>query len=57
MAKPTKSLVCPTKTQISMASAQSDQSLLCALWVANDPVLLHAHSEDSNQTGQMARLI
>ena len=28
------------------ASAQSDQSLLCAQWVAKGPVLLHADSED-----------
>ena len=27
------------------ASTQSDQSSLCALWVANDPVLLQADSE------------
>ena len=30
------------------ASAQSDQSSLCALWVAKDPVLLHADREDSD---------
>ena len=28
------------------ASAQSDQSLLCAQWVAKDPRFLHADSED-----------
>ena len=38
-------------------SAQSDQSLLCAQWVAKDPRFLHADSEDSDQTGQMPRLI
>ena len=35
------------------ASAQSDQSSLCAQWVANDPVLLHADSEDSDQAGRI----
>ena len=45
------------------ASAQSDQSSLCAHWVAKVPMLLHANSEDqyliedSDQTGQMPRLI
>ena len=33
------------------ASAQSDQSSLCAQWVAKDPSFLHADSEDSDQTG------
>ena len=39
------------------ASAQSDQSSLCALWVAKDPRVLHADSEDSDPTGRMPRLI
>ena len=39
------------------ASAQSDQSLLCTQWVAMDPSFLHADSEDSDQTGQVPRLI
>ena len=39
------------------ASTQSDQSSLCALWVAKDPMLLHADIEDSDQTGRMPRLI
>ena len=29
----------------------------CAQWVAKDPSFLHAHSEDSDQTGRMPRLI
>ena len=33
------------------------ESLLCAQWVAKDPCFLHADSKDSNQTGQMPRLI
>ena len=39
------------------ASAQSDQSSLCAQWVAKGPSFLHADSEDSDQTGWMPRLI
>ena len=39
------------------ASAQSDQSSLCAQWVAKDPSFPHADSEDSDQTGRMPRLI
>ena len=32
------------------ASAQSDQSSLCTLWVAKDPNLLQVDSEDSDQS-------
>ena len=39
------------------ASTQSGQSSPCAQWVANDQSFLHADSEDSDQTGQMPRLI
>ena len=39
------------------APAQSDQSSLCARWVAKDPSFLHADSEDSYQSGRMPRLI
>ena len=35
----------------------SDQSSLCAQWVAKGPSLLHADSEASDQTGRMHRLI
>ena len=38
-------------------STKSDPSSLCAFWVAKDPKLLPADSEDSDQTGQMPRLI
>ena len=44
----------------ALASAQSDQSLRCALsgqWVAKDPSCLYTGSEDSDQTGRMPRLI
>ena len=33
------------------------ESSLCAQWVAKDPMLLRANSEDSDQTGRMPRLI
>ena len=36
---------------------ESDQSSLCAQCVAKDPMLLHANSEDPDQTGRMPRLI
>ena len=45
MTKPTKWHVRPVK------------SSLCAQWVAKDQRFLHAGSEDSDQTGQMPRLI
>ena len=55
--KPTKLHMHPAKTQISLGVAQSDQSSLCAQWVAMDPRILHVGSEDSDQTGWMPRLI
>ena len=39
------------------AKTPDAQSSLCALWVAKDPSFLHADSEDSDQTGRMAKLI
>ena len=47
MTKPTK-WVC---AQRRLRSAQSHQSLRCT-WIAKDPSLLHADSEDSDQTGR-----
>ena len=47
----------PWKLRSAWASAQSDQSSLCALWVAKDQMLLHVNTEDSDQTGQMSMLI
>ena len=32
------------------------ESSQCAQWVAEDPMFLHADSEDSDQTGRMHRL-
>ena len=51
-------MVCAQRRHRSAwASAQSDQSSLSTKWVAKDPSLLHADSEDSDQTGRMPRLI
>ena len=48
----------PAKTQISLGIRPVwSESSLCAQWVAKDPSLLHADSEDSDQTGRMPRLI
>ena len=57
MTKPTKWLVRPSKTQISLGirPVWSDSSL-CALRVSKKR-FLHVDSEDSDQTGQMPRLI
>ena len=56
--KPTKWHVRPAKTQISMGICLVwSESSLYAQWVAKDPSFLHADSEDSDQTGQMPRLI
>ena len=58
MTKPTKWLVRPAKTQISLGIRPVwSESSLCAQWVAKDPSFLHADSEDSDQTGRMTRLI
>ena len=55
MTKPTKWHVCPAKTLDQ--PGQSDQSSLCAQWVAKDTSFLRVNSEDSDQTGRMPRLI
>ena len=48
----------PAKTQISLDIRPVwSESLQCAQWVAEDPLFLHADSEDSDQTGRMPRLI
>ena len=48
----------PAKTQISLGIRPVwSESSLCAQWVAKDPRFLHVDSEDSDQTGQMPRLI
>ena len=56
--KTNKMTVRPTKTQISLGIRPIwSESLLCTHWVAKDPNFLHADSKDSDQTGQMPRLI
>ena len=58
MTKPTKWHLCPVNTQISLGIRQVwSESLMCAHWVAKDPMFVHADSEDSDQTGRMPRLI
>ena len=46
MTKPTKWLCTQRRLKSAWASAQSDQSSLCAQWVAKDSSFLHADSED-----------
>ena len=58
MTKPRKMIVLPAKIQISLDIGPVwSESSLCAQWVVNDPMFLHADSEYSNQTGRMPRLI
>ena len=57
MTKPTKWVCAQQRLRSAWASAQFDQSSLCAQWVAKDPRFLHEDSEDSDQTGRMPRLI
>ena len=57
MTKPTKWSVRPAKTQISLGICPVwSESSQCAQWVAEDRMLHHADSEDSDQTGRMPRL-
>ena len=55
--QPTKWLCAQRRLRSAWASAQSDQSSLCAQSVAKDPSFLHADNEDSDQTGRIPRLI
>ena len=56
--KTNKMTVHPAKTQISLGICPVWlESSLGAQWVAKDPRFLHEDSEDSDQTGQMPRLI
>ena len=45
--KPTK--CAQRRLRSAWASAQSDQSSLCAQWIAKDSSFIHADSEDSDQ--------
>ena len=48
----------PAKAQISLGIHPVwSESSVCAQWVAKDPMFLHVSSKDSDQTGQMPRLI
>ena len=53
MTKPTKCVCTQRRLTSAWASTQSDQSSLCAQWVAKDPRFLHADSQDSDQIGRM----
>ena len=56
--KTNKMTVRPAKTQISLGIRPVwSESSLCALLVAQDPSVLQADSEDSDQTRRMPRLI
>ena len=57
MTKPTKWLYAQRRLRSAWASTQSEQSSLCAQWVAKDPSFLHADSEDPDQTWRMPKLI
>ena len=53
MTKQTKWLVSPVKTQFNMCIRTVwSKSSLCAQWVAKEPGLLHADSEDSVRLGR-----
>ena len=52
--KTNKVTCAPSELRSSWASAQSDQSSLCAQWVAKNPSFLQVDSE-TDQTGQMPR--
>ena len=54
--KTSKWLCSQRRLKSAWASTQSDQSSLCAQWVAKDQSFLHADSEDSDQTSRMPRL-
>ena len=56
--KTNKMTVRPAKTQISLGIPPVwSESSLCTKWVAMDTIFLPADSEDSDQIGQMPRLI
>ena len=50
-------LMFSTQDKILFAFLPKNQSSLCIQQVAQDPRFLHADSKDSDQTGQMPRLI
>ena len=52
-------MICtPSEDLDQSAHARSlNRVSLGALWIAKDPMFLQADNEDSNQTGQMPRMI
>ena len=56
--KTNKMTVRPAKTQISLVIHPVwSESLLCAQWVVKEPNFLYAHSDDSDQSWRIPRLI
>ena len=56
--KTKKMTVRTAKTQINLGICSVwSESSLCTQWVAKEPSFFHADSEDSDQTGQIPRLI
>ena len=55
--KTNKMACAPSNDRSAWASAQFEQSPLCAQWVTKEPSSLNADNEDSDQTGRMPRLI
>ena len=54
----TNEMTCAPREDLDrLGIRQSDQSSLCAQWVAKDPRFLHADSKGSDQTERMPRLI
>ena len=56
MKKQTKWLCDQRRLRSAWAATQSEQSLLCTQWVVKDRSFLHADSEDTDQTGETARM-
>ena len=58
MTKPTAWPVRPMKTQTSLGICPVwSESSLCTEWVAKDLMFFHANNKDTDQSGQMPRLI
>ena len=58
LTKPAKWHLRPAKTQLSLGIRPIwSETSQWAQWVAEDPMFLHADSEDSGKTGRMPRLI
>ena len=56
--KTNRMILRPAKTQISLGIRPVwSEFSLCVQWVAKDPIVPYADSEDSDQTGRMPRLV